>query len=259
MKARDLQEALISVSIVRRLYFFEETSSTSDWARDLLVRQGGSTDAHGTLVVANHQTAGRGRQQRQWSAPPGSSLLFSLVLNADISPRPNYVLAAALAVVRAMTAMIPELAPRLKYPNDIMLGGAKACGILAEQVTVQQRPFVVLGVGLNVLQQTWELPVKTRVPATSLRIASGREVDRGELLRRILEQLDDCLKLGPEQTASIAAGLCETIGRFVEVASEAGTIAGIATGLSQDGALLVREPSGIERAIYSGEVLQLQQ
>ena len=141
----------------------------------------------GALVVAEEQTAGRGRLGRSWFAPAGTSLLCSLQLRPDTPTErlPELTGVAARACADAIAALT-GLEPALKFPNDVLVGGRKVAGILAEA----RDGRVVLGVGINVNLPADELPEDVDRPATSLLVETGRELDRAELLAELLEQLE---------------------------------------------------------------------
>jgi BirA family biotin operon repressor/biotin-[acetyl-CoA-carboxylase] ligase len=144
-------------------------------------------DHEGAVAVAEEQTEGRGRLGRNWHAPPRSSVLVSVVLEPAVpSPRlPELSLVAGEAVAAAISAQT-GLEPTIKHPNDVLLGGRKTAGILAESSDGR----VVLGIGVNANQSTDELPTETQMPPTSLAIESGRAVDRPRLLAAILLELE---------------------------------------------------------------------
>jgi BirA family transcriptional regulator, biotin operon repressor / biotin---[acetyl-CoA-carboxylase] ligase len=139
----------------------------------------------GAVAVAEEQTAGRGRLGREWSAPPHTSILASIVLRPRVPSvqLPELSLVAGDAVAKALVGAV-GIEPVVKFPNDVLLAGRKVAGILAEAADGR----VVLGIGVNVNQQPGELPQDVR--ATSLRIATGRELDRASLLAEILTLLE---------------------------------------------------------------------
>jgi len=141
----------------------------------------------GALVVAEEQTAGRGRLGRNWFAPAGTSLLCSLQLRPDTPTErlPELTGVVARACADAIAALT-GLEPALKFPNDVLVGGRKVAGILAEA----RDGRVVLGVGINVNLPVDELPEDVDRPATSLLVETGRELDRAELLAELLERLE---------------------------------------------------------------------
>jgi BirA family transcriptional regulator, biotin operon repressor / biotin---[acetyl-CoA-carboxylase] ligase len=164
------------------------TDSTNERARELAL--GGAP--HGTLVTADEQSAGRGRQGRAWSAPPGSGVLMSLVVR-DLDERSAALpLAAAVAVCEALA----PLDCRIKWPNDVWLEGRKLAGILVEGRP--QEGWAIVGIGLNVSTAPDQLPAVLRETATSLRIA-GVERDREEVLAALLEALGRRLGQPPEE------------------------------------------------------------
>ncbi len=141
----------------------------------------------GAVAVAGEQTAGRGRLGRRWLAPAGTSLLCSIQLRPEVSPErlPELTGVAAFACVGAIAA-VTKLEPELKFPNDLLVGGRKVAGILAEA----REGRVVLGVGVNVNVAESDLPTEVDRPATSLLAETGREIDRAELLVELLERLE---------------------------------------------------------------------
>ena len=141
----------------------------------------------GTVVVADEQTEGRGRLERRWFAPPGTSLLCSIQLRPAVSGErlPELTGVAALACAEAIEA-VAGLAPELKFPNDLLLRGLKVAGVLAEA----RESRVVLGIGINVNIPTEQLPQEVDVPATSLLVEAGHEIDRAGLLVELLERLE---------------------------------------------------------------------
>ena len=143
--------------------------------------------SEGAVAVAEEQTEGRGRLGRQWLSPPGVSILCSIVLEPQVeTPRlPELSLVAGRACAGAIAA-VTRLEPEIKLPNDILIGGGKAAGILAEA----QGRRVVLGIGINVNVKEDELPAEVDLPATSLLVETGEPVDRTELLVELLAQLE---------------------------------------------------------------------
>ena len=141
----------------------------------------------GTLVAADEQTAGRGRLGRRWLAPAGSSLLCSLQLRPTVPSErlPELTVVASRGCAEAIAALT-QLEPELKFPNDLLVGGRKLAGILAEA----REGRVVLGIGVNVNLAAEQLPQEVDLPATSLLVETGRELDRAELLAELLHRLE---------------------------------------------------------------------
>ena len=206
--------------------------STNELARTLA----GAGAPHGTLVTAGEQTAGRGRQGRPWTAPPGSAVLMSVVLR-DL--RETLPLAAAVAVSEAL-----PLSSRIKWPNDIWIDSRKVAGILVEGRP--QEGWAVLGVGLNV--RTTEFPGDLRHTATSLRLA-GADVGVEEMMDALVASLGHWLTRSSEEVLSAWRERDALRGRRVRWAGGEGEAAGVDGG----GALLVETTAGVV-ALDAGEV-----
>jgi len=159
--------------------YVESTPSTQ-----LLIPSG---TAEGAVVVAGEQTAGRGRLGRRWFAPPATSLLCSVQLRPAVAGErlPELTGVAAHACAEAIAALT-GLEPKLKFPNDLLLGGRKVAGVLAEA----REGRIVLGIGVNVNVPEAELPKEVGHPATSLLVETGRAFDRAELLAELLDRLE---------------------------------------------------------------------
>ena len=209
------------------------TASTNDRARALAA----AGAPHGTVVTAGEQTAGRGRQGRAWSAPPGRALLMSVVLREAHTLLP---LAAGLAVARACGA-----ATRLKWPNDVLLDGRKVAGILAEGRP--QEGWAVLGIGVNVAVRPEDLPPELHATAAGLGLGP---VDVPRVLARVLDELQIALALPSTALLDAWRPLDALLGRPVRW----GDGEGVATGIDGDGRLLVERADGAGVALNAGEV-----
>lgn len=263
MNRERVTAAVASINLVRKFYYFDEITSTSDWAARLIQRCAGSGDLDGTLIVAASQTAGRGRFKRKWSAPSGRALLFSMILDASAHGQPSagfvsQLLSAGPVAVCDAVRQATHLPAVVKVPNDVLIGNRKLAGILTEQTQCKGRSFVILGIGVNVEQQASELPRETRLPATSLRVELECEITPSTMLTAILKQLESLIR--PESRALVTKRmnvLCATIGKHVEVETARGTVSGIAMSLTPDGALIVRTESGVQQVVYSGDIRQV--
>jgi BirA family biotin operon repressor/biotin-[acetyl-CoA-carboxylase] ligase len=185
--ADDLLAALPERTVVgREIVVFEETNSTND----LAARAGEDGVAEGLVIFAETQRAGRGRLGRAWSSPPRQGLWFSILLRpTEPATRwPELTFCAALAVAEA-AEQETNIPARIKWPNDVLLGGRKTAGILLECHHRQSPGFVVMGIGINVRQQTEDFAPELRERAGSLSMAAGRLIERrtvaGETLRRL--------------------------------------------------------------------------
>jgi BirA family biotin operon repressor/biotin-[acetyl-CoA-carboxylase] ligase len=231
-----------------------------------------SGEPAGLLVVTDHQTAGRGRLDRTWVTPAGVALTFSVLVAPDDVPVarwPWLPLLAGVAVAHAVRR-VAGVEATLKWPNDVLVGDAtpsgsghrKLTGILVERVEGPRHASAVVGIGVNVLQTRDELPVDT---ATSLAIATGGPVDRVALLAAVVDELgrrydDWCAAAGDARASGLLAsytGLCLTIGQRVRVELPRGEVLlGEATGIDDDGRLLVAGPAGTV-ALGAGDVVHV--
>ncbi len=208
--------------------------------RAQLLARGGAP--HGTLVTASEQTAGHGRQGRAWVTPAGRALACSLVLR---DPPPLLPMLAALAVVDVAIALDAAARPAaIKWPNDVLLGGRKVAGILAEGRP--QEGWVVLGVGVNVAVQ--EFPPELREIATSL---GGEPADVERALELLLDALGRWLSAPTAEALDAYRALDALHGRAIAWSGGAGT----ADGIADDGRLRVRSAAdGAELLLDAGEV-----
>lgn len=225
------------------LEYHERTGSTQDRALALAPTR--------AIVVADEQTAGRGTKERRWSAPAGTSVLVSIVLPGPPPGAHVGSLIAGVAVARALDRC-GAAGARLKWPNDVLLGGRKVAGILT-QVASGARGALVAGIGLNVSQDEAGLG-PLRPAATSLAL-EGVTADRLDVLALLVEELDRAFAAEPDAVLAEWRSRSDVLGRQVRV-ERAGepAILGVAAGLDPDGALRVETAYGLER-ILAGEVV----
>jgi BirA family biotin operon repressor/biotin-[acetyl-CoA-carboxylase] ligase len=253
MNEHELRKALADLPL-GGLRYYERTGSTNDvalaWATEA------APDL--TLVCADEQTAGRGRGRRRWFTPPGAALAFSLVLRplpGEEDSLPRFSGLGALAVTDVLAGM--DLDAEVKWPNDILLGRRKVCGILAEAVWIGNQPdAVVLGIGLNILPAAVPPEAYLSFPATSLEAELHLGVDRLDLLRRVLLAL---LAWRPRLTSEAFLYAWEERlafrGEQVEVTVEGGQATrGTVEGLDRDGSLRLRSADGKVNSLQFGEV-----
>jgi BirA family biotin operon repressor/biotin-[acetyl-CoA-carboxylase] ligase len=246
----------------RDLATVDDTGSTN---RDLADRARSEDLAEGVVLSADHQSAGRGRLDRTWSAPARSGLAVSVLLaprEVDAGRWSWLPLLTGLAVVDLLH-QVAGLPARLKWPNDVLVEGRKLCGILAELVTTPSGPAVVVGMGLNVSLSADELPVPT---ATSLLLEGGATTDREILLRAYLRALEHRYgrwraALGDPRASGTGAAYreaCVTIGLDVRVELPSGeVVSGGAEGVDDEGRLVLADESGTTRALAAGDVVHL--
>ena len=253
--ANAVRQGLYTHVVARRILYYPELGSTMDEAARLAVE--GADE--GTVVIAERQSAGRGRQGRSWVSQPGN-LLLSVFFRPGISQLPYISIIGGLAVARAVRKTT-GLAPRLKWPNDVMLDGKKAAGILAESaVEGESVCYAVLGLGINIaLDPTGDEQIASI--ATSVNKAAGREIARESLLRHLLMELDDLYRRLPGGGTASAYNpipewktLLETLGNRVEATFHDEAISGDAEDVDEQGNLLIRIDSGQVITLTAGDV-----
>ena len=239
--------------IGRTVHYYDSTDSTNVRAGELA--------AHGHLVVADTQTAGKGRRGRSWESPAGKNIYFSLILKPDIAPdkAPMLTLIMAMAVLRVLEqVMNGSMSFGIKWPNDIVLNGKKICGILTEMSLEKNRiGHVVIGVGINVKNQ--DFPEELVDKATSLEAECGKEFSRSHILQEIMRVFEEEYEhfLLTEDLSGIMerynAGLINR-GREVRVLDPQGEYNGVARGINNGGELIVELADGTLTNVYAGEV-----
>lgn len=250
-----LRKALGDRLIGHRLLYFLTLSSTNEHVRELA--EDGWPE--GTVVLAEEQTAGKGRGGRKWHSPPGVGLYFSVLLKPQLPPEktPLVTLVAAVAAARGLRDCGSEGA--IKWPNDLILGGRKIGGILADsRLRAGTPPEVVLGIGLNVNHLEEHFPPDLAARAGSIRMHGGAPADRTTLLTRVLIRLDEAYAA---LTAGGEAGLLDAFlalcpmakGRTVTVTGEDEAFTGETMGLTPLGSLRVSTAAGL-REVRVGEV-----
>lgn len=233
-----------------------EVDSTNTVARDL-AREGAPA---GLVVVADHQTAGRGRLDRRWESPPGSNLLVSVLLRPGCGPAHVHLCAGAVALAGADACRaVAGVEPVLKWPNDLLLNGAKLAGVLAEaDFAGEALRSVVVGIGVNV---GW--PGPPEAGGTCLDDASGaaEPLSRQVLLQRLLDALEPrCALLEEEEGRRVLAdevrARCATLGQRVRVELSREVLLGRADRIDEEGRLVV-VTAGARRAVGAGDVVHL--
>jgi BirA family biotin operon repressor/biotin-[acetyl-CoA-carboxylase] ligase len=257
LHADDLLARLGKTKVIGRdIRVFEQTTSTND-VIEKLARDGVK---EGVVVFAESQTNGRGRLGRKWISPERKGLWFSILLRPDLRPQETTQLTvASAAALRRAIASETGLKPEIKWPNDILVGGKKVAGILTElNAELDRVKHVILGIGVDVNLGTGEFPPELRKLATSLKIESGKAVERPELAAAILRELDfDYARICAGKFAVVAdewEAQCATIGHDVTVQIGGRKIRGRAESLDDDGALLVRTEYGHLERITGGDV-----
>ncbi len=244
-----VRAGLAGLAIGHPLLYFHEIGSTNAYAHEV-ARQG---TPDGTVVLADHQTAGRGRVGRAWQSLPGQQLALSLVLHPRFPPH-FLVMASALAVAGAVESVTGPR-PGIKWPNDVLLDGRKVCGILIET----SAGYAIVGIGLNV-NGSFAAHPELAERATTLAQALGREVSREALAVALLRDLDQWyVRLNADESTQASLrdawrGRLVTLGREVTVRQGSQIVSGRAEDVDGGGALLVRAPDGHLHTINWGDV-----
>jgi len=237
----------------RPLAFVQQTGSTNDDVR-AAARDGAE---HGYALVANAQTSGRGRRGRVWHSPVGANLYLSLLVRPRITVEesPMLALVTGLALARAVDRFVDARGVTVKWPNDLRIQRKKCAGILVEgAVREGVLDTAVIGIGLNVHRRDW--PQELSGIATSLEEHTEQNLSRASVLIAVLEECEraiDAMLLGGSAKRALIEALasrCDTIGTRVDVDG----VVGIASGIEDDGALVVRCDDGSVRSVRSGEV-----
>lgn len=238
----------------RSIIHCDSVGSTNELARE----KAAEGCSEGLAVIAEEQTAGKGRLGRKWVTPKSAAIAMSLVLRPQINPEdaPGITLTMGLAVCRAIKSLL-NIDAEIKWPNDIVIGGKKVCGILTEMsADVDRINYVIVGVGINV--NVYEFPDDIRKIATSLCIEAGATVSRKDVLSAILlefERLYDIFnKTRLNEIIDSYKKYSATLGKTVRVNSVAESFEGQAIDITQDGVLLVRCANGEIKRVLSGDV-----
>lgn len=239
-----------------RYHFLAQTDSTNRQAA-ILARQGAP---EGTVVVADAQTNGRGRQGRTWHSPPGCNLYFSMVLRGEVTPRRahHWNLVAGVALAATITGL-GDGSVVIKWPNDLLLNHRKVAGILSEMgEEAGNACWLVIGIGINVNATLADFPSDLGDSVTSLQLAFARPVSRSRVLADFLLQFDQvCHRYQVQGLAGIRqewlAG-SQLLGRRLWIRQPEADFAGVAMDLDEEGFLRVRDDQGIERRVVTGEI-----
>jgi BirA family biotin operon repressor/biotin-[acetyl-CoA-carboxylase] ligase len=256
LRGSDLGLELVTKRVGASVYLFETVDSTNEEAARLAA--GGATE--GTIVLAEGQRRGRGRMGRRWSSPPRLGLYLSVVLRPAIPPQsaPALALLGAVASCEAIER-VANLEAEIKWPNDVVMRGRKVGGVLGEIDADPARiRHVILGIGLNLNQGEGDFEAELRPVATSLRIESGRYVDRIEVTRAVCECLDRWydrfLVDGVDSVIEAVRRRCRTLGQGVVARVAGHALRGVAVDMDGDGALMIRDDDGRVRRLVAGDV-----
>ncbi len=248
--------ALRSRVIGRPLEVMTATGSTND----VVMAAGRTGKPEGFAVLADRQTAGRGRRGHSWASPASLGLYTSILLRPNQPPAklPLLTLVAGLGVAHGIEG-IAGVATQLKCPNDVLVDGRKVAGILVEIATIGERvSHVVLGIGINVNHGPQDLPEGLSPGATSLSIVTGKNFRRGELAAAVFSAVDRWYQVfregGIETLLAAGRQRSATLGRSVDVLADGELWHGLAEDLDTDGALLIRQEDGALRRVIASDV-----
>ncbi len=250
----ELKPLLNTHDLGQVLHWYEELGSTSDRAKEL-ADEGAE---HGAVVIAEAQTAGRGRRGRSWASPARRNLYFSVILRPELPPAraPELTLVASIALCDALRRA--GVNAGIKWPNDLLASGKKIAGILTELTAEPDRVhWVVLGAGINVNARAEDFPEELRGEATSVLLERGQPAPRALFAAACFTALEEWIDRHAEEGfAPVREAWRErsvTLGREVIVKADGREIAGTADDIDESGALLVRTRAGVER-VLAGDV-----
>lgn len=236
--------------IGQRVIYYPSLTSTNDVAKQEAQRGA----AEGTVVIAEEQTAGKGRIKRAWLSPRGS-IALSVILYPELGYLSSLIMIASLAVVHCLEK-VTGLKSQIKWPNDILINGKKVCGILIEnEVKGNKVDYAIIGIGVNVNLRLSDFP---EIPptATSLSQELGRDVSQLDMIRCLLAEIERlylALPAGGSVYQEWRDNLV-TLGKKVQVSSDETTYEGIAESVTKDGSLLLRQSDGSLTKIVAGDV-----
>ncbi len=247
--------------LVQEVLLFDEVDSTNRVA----LKMGADGHPGGLVLLAEKQNGGLGRQNRPWFSPSGQNIHLSLLIRPCLPMRdyPIFSPAAAVGVVEGIEKMT-ELAVGIKWPNDVIIGGGKLGGVLrVSPTTGDQTVPLVIGIGLNVNLDREDFPSELQSTATSLKIETGKVVDRTALVCIILEEIaKHVLALQEGQREAVLSDVrakCFTLGRSVRVKTAHQVFEGRAETIDEDGALMIRMGDQLIRKIVIGEITHLRE
>ncbi|MFC1548732.1 biotin--[acetyl-CoA-carboxylase] ligase [Candidatus Omnitrophota bacterium] len=254
MYGYDISCGLKTKSIGKKdILYFDSIGSTNNKAYELAE----AGEPEGTLVIAESQTHGKGRIGRKWMSPKGTGIYMSLILRPDVEADeiPSVTLITAAAIISALKKVY-SLKAKMKWPNDILIGGKKVCGILTEIKAQPDRvEFLVLGIGINVNTPSSKLPPE----GTSLKNECGRHIDRVELAKNMLVEIEkDYSKFSKKGFAALREECMDyslTLGKRVKVSEHHRSIEGVAVDIDEKGALIVKTDNGELKRVFSGDVV----
>lgn len=255
LSAQELMSRINTEWAGKYIYYREETESTNEDAKYLAEEAA----KHGSLVVASCQKGGKGRRGRNWNSPKGTSISMSLLLRPEFlaDKASMLTLVMALSVAETLNQLLNQDV-KIKWPNDVLLNKKKVCGILTELITHEDGTYsVIIGVGINVNQK--EFPEEIAETATSILMELGDRYSRSDIILGVMEYFEYYYGLfaDSEDLSSIVElydGYLVNKDNQVRVLDPKGEFEGVATGINDQGELIVKKADGTISAVYAGEV-----
>lgn len=254
--ADEIRLGLKTKFIGKSIHYKESVESTQKIAHQLVQEN----VPEGTVVIAEEQSSGRGRMDRKWHSPKYTGIWMSLILrpNIPLIKAPQLTLLTAVAVVQAIEE-VTNLVPEIKWPNDILVNGKKVTGILTElQAEADKIHSIIIGIGMNVNQQTEDFPVELQMTATSLSIEKDQKISRSDIIKCIFTNLEKLYLLYLEKGFFPIKILWESyaisIGKQIKARTLTNTLEGKALGITDDGVLQLEDKDGVIHHIYSADI-----
>ena len=253
--SEEIKSVLKTKYFGNKIFDYIEVGSTSEIAK-AKAREGAP---EGTVFIAESQTEGRGRLGKTWDSPKGTGIWMSIILRPQILPQevPSITLIAGLAICQAIRE-ITKLPAYIKWPNDIVVGGKKVCGILTEMsAEIDLVNYVIMGIGINV--NTTEFPEELEAIGTSLKIEGGKAYARKDILGKVLLLFEDYYEEYTKEASLLSVleeykALCVTLKNDIKITNKNETYWATPLDMDETGALIIKKQDGTQETIRSGEV-----
>jgi BirA family biotin operon repressor/biotin-[acetyl-CoA-carboxylase] ligase len=256
INVEDITSALKTRIIGKKITHYHETDSTNTRARQFAL----DGCQEGTVITAESQSKGRGRENRDWHSPHGTGIYMSVILYPRISLKglPRITLVAAVAVAEALKNSA-HIRVEIKWPNDLLLNNKKICGILTELCSLgNEKNAVIVGIGINVNTPADMFPADIANIASSILIETKEKFSRLEIIKSVIEYFDRYyevfLQSGFDSILGTWKDYSNIVGRKIQVKQSGTAVTGTVIDVDMDGALLLKNGDGVIRTIYSGDI-----